>query len=85
MTDELLVSNDGSVRTFTINRPDRHNALTPELTKRLAHELNAAGAEDDVRMVVITGAAGNFSVGLDLRWIAQLGNDPAPSQLEGSS
>ena len=82
MTDELLVSNDGSVRTFTINRPDRHNALTPELTKRLAHELNAAGAEDDVRMVVITGAAGNFSVGLDLRWIAQLGNDPAPSQLE---
>ena len=82
MTEELLVSNDGHVRTFTINRPDRHNALTPELTKRLAREVKAAGTDNDVRMIVITGAAGNFSVGLDLRWIAQLGSDPAPSQLE---
>ena len=82
MTEELLVSNDGHVRTFTINRPDRHNAWTPELTKRLAREVKAAGTDNDVRMIVITGAAGNFSVGLDLRWIAQLGSDPAPSQLE---
>ena len=82
MPDELLVSNDGTVRTFTINRPNRHNALTPELTALLARELRAAGTEDDVRMIVITGAAGNFSVGLDLRWIAQLGSDPVPSQLE---
>jgi 2-(1,2-epoxy-1,2-dihydrophenyl)acetyl-CoA isomerase len=82
MADELLVSNDGQVRTFTINRPDRHNALTPELTARLARDLNTAGTDDDLRMIVITGAAGNFSVGLDLRWIAQLGSDPAPSQLE---
>lgn len=82
MADELLVSNDGHVRTFTINRPDRHNALTPKLTAHLARDLKAAGTDDDVRMIVITGAAGNFSVGLDLRWIAQLGSDPAPSQLE---
>ena len=82
MTDELLVSNDGAVRTLTINRPERRNALTPELTARMARELAAAGADDSVRIIVITGAAGHFCVGLDLRWIAQLGTDPAASQLE---
>lgn len=82
MTDELLISNDGSIRTLTINRPKRRNALTPELSARMAHELEAAGAEEDVRMIVITGATGHFCVGLDLLWIAQLGNDPAPSQLK---
>lgn len=82
MTDELLVTDDGALRTLTINRPDRRNALTPELTAALATSLGEVGDREDVRMVVIRGAGGHFSVGLDLHWISQLGSTPSPTLIE---
>jgi 2-(1,2-epoxy-1,2-dihydrophenyl)acetyl-CoA isomerase len=82
MTDELLVTDDGALRTLTINRPDRHNALTPELTAALATSLGEVGDREDIRVVVIRGAGGHFSVGLDLHWISQLGSTPSPTLIE---
>ncbi len=82
MTQELRVTDDGAIRTLTINRPDRHNALTPELTAALAASLGEVADREDVRMVVIRGAGGNFSVGLDLHWISQLGSTPSPTLIE---
>jgi len=82
MTDELLVTDEGALRTLTINRPDRHNALTPELTAAIAASLGEVESREEVRVVVIRGAAGHFSVGLDLHWISQLGSTPSPTLVE---
>jgi len=61
----LLSSDDGGVRTLTLNRPDRKNAINAQLWIELADVLRAA-ARDDLRALVITGAGGAFCSGADL-------------------
>ena len=54
------------VRTITLDRPDRLNAVNPGLADELPHAMASAAAEDAVRVVVITGAGRGFCAGLDL-------------------
>ena len=61
----LLSSDDGGVRTLTLNRPDRKNAINAQLWMELADALRAA-ARDDLRALVITGAGGAFCSGADI-------------------
>ncbi|MGV3710415.1 MAG: enoyl-CoA hydratase/isomerase family protein [Gemmatimonas sp.] len=62
----LISTTDDGVRTITINRPDRLNAVNDELAKELPAAVNDAALDDAVRVVVITGAGRGFCVGLDL-------------------
>lgn len=68
MTDEpvLLCSNRNGVRTLTLNRPRRKNAIDRKLWIELAQALVAAGNDQDVRVLVITGAGGAFCSGADI-------------------
>jgi enoyl-CoA hydratase len=50
-----------------LNRPEARNALNFEVRKAIATALNAAGADDDVRVAVITGSDIAFAAGADLR------------------
>ena len=63
----LLCSDRNGVRTLTLNRPQRKNAINPELWIALADALTAAGKDRGVRAVVITGAGGAFCSGADNR------------------
>jgi enoyl-CoA hydratase/carnithine racemase len=54
--DSLLVSTDGAVRTLTLNRPARLNALNGDLNQALAAALDEAEADDNVRVLVVTGS-----------------------------
>jgi 2-(1,2-epoxy-1,2-dihydrophenyl)acetyl-CoA isomerase len=69
MTDyphlRVETSPDG-VRTLTLDRPDRLNAVNGALASSLGDALVEAAAEDAVRVVVITGAGRAFCAGLDL-------------------
>jgi len=69
MTDypHLLIetSADG-VRTITLDRADKLNAVNDALAASLSSAVAHAAAEDDVRVVVITGAGRAFCAGLDL-------------------
>jgi enoyl-CoA hydratase len=72
----LGVDRLGPVLTLTLDRPERLNALTEELSDALAGELEAAAAYDDVRVVVLRGAGRAFCAGADIA-------DPdAPARLE---
>jgi 2-(1,2-epoxy-1,2-dihydrophenyl)acetyl-CoA isomerase len=64
-TAVLLSTDDDGVRTLILNRPDRKNAINPQLWLELADALRAA-ARDDVRVLVITGAGGAFCSGADI-------------------
>jgi 2-(1,2-epoxy-1,2-dihydrophenyl)acetyl-CoA isomerase len=62
----VVVSRRGAVATVTLNRPDRHNALTNELKTQLRDRLVEAASDVSVRAVVLTGAGRSFCVGQDL-------------------
>ena len=68
MTDEqvLLTSDRDGVRTLTLNRPDRKNAINAQLWEELADALRAAARDVDLRALVITGAGGAFCSGADI-------------------
>jgi len=59
------VARSGGVRTLTLDRPEKANALTREMLDRLAREAEAAWGEGD-RVLVLTGAGRVFSAGADL-------------------
>jgi enoyl-CoA hydratase/carnithine racemase len=62
----LLCSDRNGVRTLTLNRPQRKNAINRELWIALADALRAAGNDREVRAVVITGAGDAFCSGADI-------------------
>jgi len=64
--DVLLVEERAGVLTLTLNRPERRNALDPELRDALAAALDRAALDPAVRGVVLTGAGGAFCAGGDL-------------------
>src|ERR1700722_12555248 len=68
MSDQpvLLCSDRDGVRTLTLNRPRRKNAINRELWVALAEALTAADKDRGVRAVVITGAGGAFCSGADI-------------------
>lgn len=68
MPDEplLLCSDRDGVRTLTLNRPHRKNAINRDLWIALADAFTSAGNDRDVRVVVITGAGGAFCSGADI-------------------
>ena len=69
---ELLVETDGAVATFTLNRPERLNAITPGMVEALDAALAAAIGDDAVRVVRLRGAGRAFCAGYDLEWASEL-------------
>lgn len=59
------VTDDGPIRTLTINNPDRRNAIAPDEFARLRNAFLEFEASD-ARVLVITGAGEDFCSGLDL-------------------
>jgi enoyl-CoA hydratase/carnithine racemase len=56
----------GAVATITLNRPERKNPLTFESYAELANIFRAAARDKSVKVIVITGAGGNFCSGGDV-------------------
>jgi 2-(1,2-epoxy-1,2-dihydrophenyl)acetyl-CoA isomerase len=69
----LRVERADGVVTLTLDRPERRNAIDVPTWHALAEALRAAASTRDDRVVVLTGAGGNFSAGGDLRGTAQEG------------
>jgi len=54
------------VATVTLDRPERRNAVTYPMLEALVRAFDAADADDDVRVVVVTGSGNFFSAGTDI-------------------
>jgi enoyl-CoA hydratase len=69
MTDDdvLLIETEDRVRTLTLNRPKARNALSSALRTQFFAALRDAEADDDVDVVILTGADPVFCAGLDLK------------------
>jgi enoyl-CoA hydratase/carnithine racemase len=65
LLDELLVERNGGVVTLTLNRPDTMNAFSSGMGRALEDAYRDCDADDDVRVVVLTGAGAAFCAGAD--------------------
>jgi enoyl-CoA hydratase/carnithine racemase len=68
MAETVLYDADAGVATLTLNRPQRLNAITPELVDDLRAALRRAQADDGVRVVRLRGAGRAFCAGYDIGW-----------------
>jgi 2-(1,2-epoxy-1,2-dihydrophenyl)acetyl-CoA isomerase len=66
MSESVLVERKGAVTIITLNRPDRLNAFTVDMTTRLSAAFEAAEADAACRVIVVTGAGRGFCAGQDL-------------------
>jgi 2-(1,2-epoxy-1,2-dihydrophenyl)acetyl-CoA isomerase len=66
MSELTLRADDGGVRTITLNRPERRNALNVALLEALRAELADAAADEGVRAVVLAAAGKGFCAGADV-------------------
>ena len=69
MAEYLLVSIEDAVATVIINRPDKGNALSPEVLSEIEVTFDELGANEEVNVVVLTGGEKIFSAGFDLDYI----------------
>ncbi len=66
----LLVEREGHVVTLTMNRPEARNAFGAEMLVRLADAWDMIDGDPEVRVAILTGAAGHFCAGSDLKAMA---------------
>ncbi|MGM0903555.1 MAG: enoyl-CoA hydratase/isomerase family protein [Bacillota bacterium] len=64
--EHILVDTQNGIRTLTLNRPERLNAVNDKLSTEIIQAIAEASADDEVRVVVITGSGRGFCAGLDL-------------------
>jgi enoyl-CoA hydratase/carnithine racemase len=72
MPEPLVLSRlDGPLLHVTINRPQKRNALTPQMLEELAAAVRAADDNRSVRAVIVSAAGPIFSAGIDLMSLAE--------------
>src|SRR5918996_2217022 len=63
----LLMTNEGGVTTIAFNRPEKRNAMSPQLHGEMFELLTDLRYDKGTRVIVLTGAGENFSAGQDLK------------------
>jgi methylglutaconyl-CoA hydratase len=78
----VVLDTRAAVATVTLNRPEVHNALNPELIRELSQAFAQVGADPSVRVVVLTAVGESFCAGADLRWMREAADYPFERNLE---
>ncbi|WP_059020791.1 enoyl-CoA hydratase/isomerase family protein [Mycobacterium sp. M26] len=76
----VLTEITGAIGRITLNRPDKMNAISIELADALGAAINELGLRDDLNVIVIRGAGGNFCAGGDFDEVQRL-RAAGPDQL----
>ena len=65
--ENVKIERDGATTFIILNRPEKRNAMSPQLHIDMCDALDWAEEDDQTKVVVITGAGGNFCAGQDLK------------------
>lgn len=65
--EQIIYEKSDGIATITLNRPERMNAFTPRMLDEWYNALEDAHLDDDVRVVILTGAGRGFCTGADVR------------------
>lgn len=64
---QIICEKEDGIFWITLNRPEAMNALTPEMLEELREAMISAEKDEEVRVVVVTGAGKAYCAGLDLK------------------
>jgi len=76
---------EGRVATITLNRPHRMNAIDGAMPREIAAAVEHANADDDIHVIILTGAGDGFCGGYDLVEYAERPGERPGSQLGGAT
>lgn len=75
MHEFIEVTTEGSIRTITLNRPDKRNSLHAGLVRELHGALLDAAGSPELRVIVLTGAGNTFCAGADLSYLEEISSN----------
>src|SRR5882762_5111844 len=78
----ILYSVEGGITRITMNRPEKRNALNDELIAGLKDALRRAHHEEEVRVVLLSGAGEDFCSGADLAALQKISTATVAENLE---
>jgi len=73
-TTDLLATLDDGVLVLTLNRPEARNAMSAAMNAALSEQLAKAELDNDVKVIVLTGAGNGFCAGGDVKGMAAKGD-----------
>ena len=82
---EILYGMKGSVASITLNRPEKRNALNDQLLIDLRGAIDAAEADEQVRVIVLGGAGKDFCAGADLSQLEKSVQASILENIDGAS
>lgn len=75
--ENVKIERDGGATFVILNRPEKRNALSPQLNLDMCEALDWAEADDKTKVLILTGAGGNFCSGMDLKlYFRETDDDP---------
>ena len=86
MADDILVQVDAAgIAVVTLNRPEKRNAVSLAMWRGLAEIFTGLGRRSDVRVVILTGAGGNFCGGADISEFSKVRNSVEDAKVYGQA
>ena len=73
---------EGAIARVTLNRPEKRNALNDELVAGLKSALRRAHDDDEIRVVILSGAGSDFCAGADLSALQKIANASVAENLD---
>ena len=68
----VIYSVSDRIATITLNRPEKRNALNPEMVRLLTEKMQEAAADQEVKIIILKAMGNTFSAGADLAYLQQL-------------
>ena len=73
----ILEKDDDGIAWVTLNRPEKRNAMSPQLHYDMENVMMGLETDDEIQVIVLTGAGDSWSAGMDLReYFRATDNDP---------
>jgi enoyl-CoA hydratase/carnithine racemase len=86
MADDILVQVDAAgIAVVTLDRPERRNAVSLAMWRGLAEIYTGLARRADIRVVILTGAGGNFCGGADISEFSKVRNSVEDARVYGQA
>ena len=86
MADDILVQVDAAgIAVVTLNRPEKRNAVSLSMWRGLGEIYTGLARRTDVRVVILTGAGGNFCGGADISEFSKVRNSVEDARIYGQA
>ena len=82
--ETILTDVDNGILTVTLNRPERLNAWTPQMSADMSKAIGEANANEDIVGIVVTGAGRGFCAGADIEAVFKAQADNPNASRESS-